>query len=90
MAPKGRPYDAKEPTSERSPDELERDVLYELTAGSEPIWSVRTGALYRGPDRRGGCCRGLLAVGLIHKTTDGFVFATHAGYRAVAMIGATV
>jgi hypothetical protein len=29
-----------EPTSGRSDDELERDVLYRLTADGEVIWSV--------------------------------------------------
>jgi len=30
---------------------------------------------------------GLLRAGLIHKTSDGFVFAARAGVRAVQMVG---
>jgi hypothetical protein len=65
--------------------------LYELTAGSEPIWSVED--LGRSIEDAIGAVdavAGLRAAGLIHKTTDGFVFATHAGHRAVTMIGAVV
>jgi hypothetical protein len=75
------------PTRELPPEMIERDVLYMLT-GDAPIWSVadlgvalddRVAAI----DAVGGLRRS----GLLHQTTDGHVFATHAGVRAVEMIG---
>lgn len=80
-----------EPTSVRPLDELERDVLYALTVDGEPIWSVED--LGRSVSSELGAVdavAGLLKAGLIHQTSDGYVFATHAGYRAVAMTGASV
>lgn len=74
-----------------TPDEIERDILYLLTAGDAPIWSVDD--LGRAIDDRiaaidavGGLRRG----GLIHQTTDGHVFAARAGVRAVGIIGRVV
>jgi hypothetical protein len=68
----------------------ERDVLFMLT-GDQPLWSPddlgralddRIAAL----DAIGGLRRG----GLAYRTTDGFVFASNAGVRAVAVIGRVV
>ena len=41
-------------------------------------------------DHASAAVRGLYAAGLLHQTSDGYVLATRAGMRAVAMIGAVV
>ncbi|HEX4435379.1 MAG TPA: hypothetical protein VH061_01165 [Solirubrobacteraceae bacterium] len=79
-----------EPTSGRSEDELERDVLYRLTADGEAIWSVEDLGLAVEDETVEDAVAGLLTAGLALKTSDGFVFATHAGFRAVAIIGTHV
>ena len=78
---------------ERSADGLERDALYLLTSPKEgqPMWSVED--LGREMDALSSvedAVDGLLRSGLIYRTVDGFVFATRAGVRAVAMMGQTV
>ena len=73
----------------RSYDEIERDVLYLLTQpdDGQPLWSLADiGREIESKDPMAPV-RGLLGAGLIHRTTDGFVFATRAGVRAVQMIG---
>lgn len=75
----------------RSFDELERDVLYQLTTpeDGQPVWSVED--LSREIETNAeDAVRGLLRAGLIHRTTDGYVFATRAGVRVVQMIGHVV
>lgn len=71
-------------------DVTERDVLYLLTNGL-PIWSVDD--IGRGIESQAGAedaVRGLKRAGLIHQTSDGFVFATRAGQRMVEIIGKVV
>jgi hypothetical protein len=69
--------------------DVERDVLYLLTEpeDGQPVWSV--GDLGREMERSDviDYLRGLHRAGMIHKTTDGFVFATRAAVRMVQMIG---
>lgn len=82
-----------EPTDEdvRSFDELERDVLHALTIEQAGVWSVDDlGHSINSQIGAVDAVAGLLRAGLIHKTTDGFVFASYAGHRAVATLGATV
>lgn len=80
-----------QPTFGRSSRELERDVLYLLTVDGEPIWSVDDiGRAVGSPVSGVDAVDRLRRAGLVHQTADGFVFAAHAGYRAVAMIGAAV
>jgi Mn-dependent DtxR family transcriptional regulator len=74
-------------------DRVERDVLYLLTEpdGIQPIWSVED--LGRAMEQSGytvDAVHGLHRAGLIHKTSDGFVFATRAGVRMVQIIGHVV
>ena len=73
----------------RSYDEIERDVLYLLTRpdDGQPLWSVED--IGREMETKDPMVpvRGLLCAGLIHRTSDGFVFATRAGVRAVQMVG---
>lgn len=73
----------------RSYDEIERDVLHLLTRpeDGQPLWSVEDIAREIESDDPMVPVRGLLNAGLIHRTADGFVFATRAGVRAVQMIG---
>ncbi len=76
----------------RSYDEIERDVLYLLTRpdDGQPLWSVEDIAREIESDDPMVPVRGLLSAGLIHRTTDGFVFATRAGVRVTQMIGHVV
>lgn len=74
-------------------DELERDLLYLLTDpdGVEPIWSVEDlGRALEQPARAVDAVRCLRAAGLIHQTTDGYVFATRAGARMVEIVGQVI
>jgi hypothetical protein len=69
--------------------DIERDVLYLLTEpeDGQPVWSVED--LGREMERSDviDYLRGLHRAGMIHKTTDGFVFATRAAVRMVQMVG---
>jgi hypothetical protein len=73
----------------RSYDEIERDVLYLLTRpeDGQPLWSVEDIGREIESDEPIIHVRGLLRAGLVNLTTDGFVFATRAGVRMVAMVG---
>ena len=73
----------------RSYDVMERDLLYHLTTpeDGQPLWSIDD--LNREMERSDviDYLNGLHRAGLIHRTTDGFVFATRAAVRMVAMVG---
>jgi Mn-dependent DtxR family transcriptional regulator len=74
-------------------DRLERDMLYLLTEpdGVQPIWSVEDlGRVLEQPANATDVVHGLHRDGLIHKTSDGFVFATRAGVRMVQIVGQVV
>jgi hypothetical protein len=70
-------------------DALERDVFYLLTEpdDGQPLWSVEDIAREAETDDPMVPIHGLLRAGLIHQTTDGYVFATRAGVRVVQIIG---
>ena len=71
-------------------DAMERDVLYLLMNG-KPIWSVEDiGRDIDDPAGAEDAVRGLRQAGLIDQTSDGFVFATRAGYRMVQIVGKVV
>jgi hypothetical protein len=75
------------PIRELPPEMIERDVLYMLT-GDAPIWSVDDlGRVLEDRVAAIDAVGGLRRAGLLHQTSDGHVFATHAGLRAVEMIG---
>lgn len=77
-------------TAERF-DAMERDVLYLLTGDDLPIWSVEDiGRDVEDPSGAVDAVRGLYNAGLIHKTSDGYVFATRAGWRMVQIVGQVV
>ena len=79
-----------QPTPAERLDMGERDVLYLLTDGDQPLWSVDE--LERAMEDH--CAvdyvHGLHRAGLIHRTSDGFVFAARCGVRAVEIIGRIV
>lgn len=70
------------PTRDRF-DETERDVLYLLTEPSDgqPIWSAEDIGREIESDDPMTPIGGLLRAALIHRTSDGFVFASRAGVR---------
>jgi hypothetical protein len=72
-------------------DRVERDVLYLLTGDDLPIWSVEDiGRTIEDHTGAVDALRGLFNAGLIHQTTDGFVFATRAGWRMVQIVGQVI
>ncbi|MGA2454720.1 MAG: hypothetical protein ABSG93_14480 [Solirubrobacteraceae bacterium] len=71
-------------------DRIEQDVLYLLTGmkGEQPIWSIEDlGREVEHAEDADIACRGLQQAGLIYRTSDGHVFASRAGVRAVQMSG---
>ena len=74
-------------------DRGERDVLHLLTypPDNEPIWSVEDiGRAIEQPNDADDAVHGLHRAGLIHRTSDGFVFATRAGVRMVQLAGRVI
>ena len=72
-------------------DALERDTLYLLTEpDGQPIWSIEDIGREAETHEPMVPVRGLLRAGLIYQTSDGFVFATRAGWRIVEMVGQVV
>jgi hypothetical protein len=68
-------------------DALEQSILYRLTNGL-PIWSVPDlGRELDDPPGVEDAVYGLRTAGLVHQTSDGFVFATRAGFRIVEIVG---
>jgi hypothetical protein len=66
---------------------LEQNVIYLLTNGL-PIWSVEDlGRCLDDPPGVEDAVYGLRTAGLIHQTTEGFLFATRAGFRMVEIVG---
>ena len=77
---------------ERRWDELERAVLYLLTDPDRypMVWSVADLGReldYFDPD---SIVYPLRRAGLVHKTSDGFVFATAAAFRMVRIVGQVI
>jgi hypothetical protein len=71
-------------------DHAERDVLHLLTGegGAQPLWSLPDlGRAMESDDEAEVAVSALHRAGLIHRTSDGFVFAARAGVRAVQMVG---
>jgi hypothetical protein len=80
------------PTRDRTEelDTVERDILYLLTGleGDQPVWSVSDlGGEMESTDAAEVAVNGLHRAGLIHQTSDGFVFASRAGVHVVQLIG---
>jgi hypothetical protein len=84
-------HDEDTPTVAERLDAMERDVLYLLTGDDLPIWSVDDlGRDLEAPGGAQDAVRGLHNAGLIHKTSDGYVFATRAAWRLVQIVGQVV
>jgi hypothetical protein len=72
-------------------DEIERDTLYMLTEpDGQPLWSVTDLGREMGRPDIADYVRRLHGAGLIHKTVDGFVFATRPAFRLVQLVGPVV
>jgi hypothetical protein len=72
-------------------DEMEREVLYLLTGDDLPIWSIEDiGRDLGDPGGVVDAIRELNNAGLIHKSSDGFVFATRAAWRMVQIVGQVI
>jgi hypothetical protein len=80
------------PTVSERLDATERSVVYLLTSDYDlPIWSVDDlGRDLEAPAGVQDAVRGLHNAGLIHKTSDGHVFATRAAWRMVQIVGQVV
>ena len=85
-------HDEDMPNQASKYDDLERDVLYLLTDPEryQPVWSVEDIGREIESDEPMVPVRGLLSAGLIHRTSDGFVFATRAAVRLVQIVGQVV
>jgi hypothetical protein len=76
------------PTAAERGDALERDILYLMTdPDGQPVWSVEDIGREAETDDPMVPIHGLLRAGLIRRTSDGFVFATRAGWRMVEIVG---
>jgi hypothetical protein len=76
------------PDPARAYDLMERDVLYLLTepGDCQPIWSAEDIGREIESKEPMTPIRGLLRAGLIHRTSDGFVFASRAGVRMAQLV----
>jgi hypothetical protein len=76
------------PSAAERGDALERDTLYLMTdPDGPPLWSVEDIGREAETDDPMVPIHGLLRAGLIRQTSDGFVFATRAGWRMVEIVG---
>ncbi|HTW43136.1 MAG TPA: hypothetical protein VMD79_12555 [Solirubrobacteraceae bacterium] len=68
----------------------EREILYALAseAGEPSIWTIdELGREVESLADAGLAVRGLHSAGLVHRTSDGYVFATQAALHVVQMVG---
>jgi hypothetical protein len=74
---------------ERKWDDLERDLLYLLTDRDHypTLWSVADLGRELDYFDADSIVYPLRNAGLVHKTSDGFVFATAAAFRMVRIVG---
>ncbi len=83
--------DQETPTAAERGDALERDTLYLMTEpDGQPIWSVEDIGREVETEEPTVPIQGLLRAGLVYQTSDGFVFATRAGWRMVEIVGQVV
>ncbi len=77
---------------QRKWDDMEREVVYLLTDPDRypPIWSVADVGREIGQRDADAVVRPLCGAGLVHRTSDDYVFATAAAYRMVALVGRVV
>jgi hypothetical protein len=76
----------------RDYDVMDRETVYLLTDPGRypPIWSVADVGREIETSDPMAVIRPLVNAGLIHKTSDGFVFATAAAFKMVQMVGQVV
>jgi hypothetical protein len=77
----------------RAFDAAQRDVMYLLTNPNDcqPIWSIEDlGRALDEPLDAEDAVGDLRRAGLVHRTSDGFVFATRAGVRMVQIVGRVI
>jgi hypothetical protein len=85
------PNPTRDPVAEQ--DASERDVLHLLTgqSGNQPLWTLPDlGRMLESDDAAEVAVDALQRAGLLYRTSDGYVFASRAGMRAVAMVGYVV
>jgi hypothetical protein len=83
------------PDEQRIPDpaeqtrQTERDILYHLTdpEDNQPLWSIDDLAREMGEPMVIDYVNSLHRSGLVHRTTDGHVFATRSAVRQVQIVG---
>lgn len=72
----------------------ERDALYTLVPGDDQgwmsIWSVEDLGREMDCDDPMAALQPLINAGLVNRTSDGHVFASRAGVKAVALIGKVI
>jgi hypothetical protein len=72
-------------------DAMERNVIYLLTGDDLPIWSIEDiGRNLEDPVGVEDAIQGLYNAGLIHKSSDGYVFATRAAWRMVQIVSQVI
>jgi hypothetical protein len=81
-------HDQDTPYSGERLDQLELMVLHMMTGGEQSIWAVPDLAReLQDPEGVSDGIRGLRTTGLIHETSDGYVFPTRAACRMVEIVG---
>jgi hypothetical protein len=69
-------------------DTLELMALHAMTGDAQPIWSLEDlGRHLDDPSGTTDAVYGLRTAGLVHQTSDGFVFATRAADRLIEITG---
>jgi hypothetical protein len=69
--------------------QIERDILYALTdhEDQQPLWTVEDLAREIEESDITAYTRRLQRAGLLHRTTDGHVFASRAAVRQIQLVG---
>jgi hypothetical protein len=82
----------QEPIPERDFDAMETETVYLLTAPDRhpTIWSVADLGRQLETHDPAAVVRPLVGAGLLNRTSDGYVFATSAAFKMVALVGQVV
>jgi Mn-dependent DtxR family transcriptional regulator len=69
--------------------QTERDILYALTdpEDNQPLWSLDDLAREMGEPMVVDYVNSLHRSGLVHRTSDGYIFATRSAVRQIQIIG---
>jgi hypothetical protein len=77
-----------EPTHEPEYDVLARETVYLMTSsGQPPIWTLADIGRELETHDPEALVRPLVCAGLLYRTADGYVFASPAAFKMVAMVG---